>query len=175
MSVQFGSPVCSELLIKVVEGELWCGTGRDVGEDSKSRLVAQDHGEAATMYRQPAVGAKLLELPHEMTGPRHGPVTPIQTHEAAQTASVNGYDILILAGFSVDPEAQAFIQKAPVKSLRVHFANVNPDVLVGDLLKTSRASQLFTLRLHAVLHIGNVSCPRGEGAKLFLMKSGHSF
>jgi adenine-specific DNA-methyltransferase len=78
-------------------------------------------------------------------GPRHGPVTAIQTHEAAQTASVNGYDVLVLAGFSVDPEAQAFIQKTPVKNLAIHFANVNPDVLVGDLLKTSRASQLFTV------------------------------
>lgn len=78
-------------------------------------------------------------------GPRHGPVTAIQTHEAAQTASVNGYDVLVLAGFSVDPEAQAFIQKTPIKNLTVHFAYVNPDVLVGDLLKTSRASQLFTV------------------------------
>jgi adenine-specific DNA-methyltransferase len=78
-------------------------------------------------------------------GPRHGPVTAIQTHEAAQTASINGYDVLVLAGFSVDPEAQAFIQKTPVKNLTIHFANVNPDVLVGDLLKTSRASQLFTV------------------------------
>ena len=78
-------------------------------------------------------------------GPRHGPVTAIQTHEAAQTASVNGYDVLVLAGFSVDPEAQAFIQKTPIKNLIIHFANVNPDVLVGDLLKTSRASQLFTV------------------------------
>ncbi len=78
-------------------------------------------------------------------GPRHGPVAAIQTHEAAQTASVNGYDVLVLAGFSVDPEAQAFIQKTPIKNLTIHFANVNPDVLVGDLLKTSRASQLFTV------------------------------
>ncbi len=78
-------------------------------------------------------------------GPRHGPVAAIQTHEAAQTASVNGYDVLVLAGFSVDPEAQAFIQKTPIRNLTIHFANVNPDVLVGDLLKTSRASQLFTV------------------------------
>jgi adenine-specific DNA-methyltransferase len=68
----------------------------------------------------------------------------------------------MLAGFSVDPEAQPFIQKAPIKSLRVHFANVNPDVLVRDLPKTSRPNQLFTLRLHAVLHIRNVFCPRRE-------------
>ncbi len=89
-------------------------------------------------------GSKALRVAVSF-GPRHGPVTAIQTHEAAQTASVNGYDVLVLAGFSVDPEAQAFIQKTPIKNLTIHFANVNPDVLVGDLLKTSRASQLFTV------------------------------
>lgn len=78
-------------------------------------------------------------------GPRHGPVAAIQTNEATQTASVNGYNVLVLAGFAIDPEAQAFIQKNPVRNLTIHFANVNPDVLVGDLLKTSRASQLFTV------------------------------
>ncbi len=95
-------------------------------------------------------------------GPRHGPVTAIQTHEAAQTASVNGYDVLVLAGFSVDPEAQAFIQKTPIKNLTIHFANVNPDVLVGDLLKTSRASQLFTVfgSPDAVVRPANVETPR---------------
>jgi hypothetical protein len=55
--------------------------------------------------------------------------------------------MLILAGFSVDPETWEFIQKAPIKSPGVHFANVNHDVLVGDLFKTSWVSQLLTLRL----------------------------
>ena len=58
---------------------------------------------------------------------------------------MNGYPMLIFAGFSFDPEAQALIQKAPVADLQVHFANVAPDVLVGDLLKTTRASQIFTV------------------------------
>jgi adenine-specific DNA-methyltransferase len=89
-------------------------------------------------------GAKTIRVAVSF-GPRHGPVTAVQTHEAAQTASLNNYDTLVLAGFSVDPEAQAFIQKTPIRNLTVHFANVNPDVLIGDLLKTSRASQLFTV------------------------------
>ncbi|MGQ9627248.1 MAG: hypothetical protein ACUVV0_10150 [Anaerolineae bacterium] len=37
------------------------------------------------------------------------------------------------------------MQRAPVKGLEVHFANIAPDVLVGDLLKTTRASQIFTV------------------------------
>ena len=78
-------------------------------------------------------------------GPQHGPVTAFQVQEAVPTARLNGYHILVFAGFAFDPEAQALIQKAPVAGLQVHFANVSPDVLVGDLLKTTRASQIFTV------------------------------
>jgi len=78
-------------------------------------------------------------------GPQHGPVIAHQVQEAIPTAKVNGYQVLIFAGFAFDPEAQALIQKAPVAGLQVHFANIAPDVLVGDLLKTTRASQIFTV------------------------------
>jgi len=78
-------------------------------------------------------------------GPQHGPVIAHQVQEAIPAAKMNGYQVLIFAGFAFDPEAQALIQKAPVAGLHVHFANVAPDVLVGDLLKTTRASQIFTV------------------------------
>jgi adenine-specific DNA-methyltransferase len=78
-------------------------------------------------------------------GPQHGPVTAYQVQETIPTAKMNGYQVLIFAGFAFDPEAQALVQKAPVAGLQVHFANVAPDVLVGDLLKTTRASQIFTV------------------------------
>lgn len=58
---------------------------------------------------------------------------------------MNGYEVLLFAGFAFDPEAQALIQKVPVAGLQVHFVNIAPDVLVGDLLKTTRASQIFTV------------------------------
>ena len=78
-------------------------------------------------------------------GPQHGPVIAHQVQGAIPTAKMNGYQVLLFAGFAFDPEAQALIQKAPVAGLHVHFANVAPDVLVGDLLKTTRASQIFTV------------------------------
>ncbi|MEJ5229961.1 MAG: hypothetical protein WHT65_08150, partial [Pseudothermotoga sp.] len=78
-------------------------------------------------------------------GPQHGPVIAQQVQEAIPTAKTNGYNILIFAGFAFDPEAQAFIQKVPILGLQVHLANIAPDVLVGDLLKTTRASQVFTV------------------------------
>jgi len=78
-------------------------------------------------------------------GPQHGPVIAHQVQEAIPTARMNGYHVLIFAGFAFDPEAQALLQKIPVAGLQVHFANIAPDVLVGDLLKTTRASQIFTV------------------------------
>ncbi|MBM4288831.1 MAG: site-specific DNA-methyltransferase [Deltaproteobacteria bacterium] len=78
-------------------------------------------------------------------GPQYGPLTAFQVQEAVPTAKMNGFGMLIFAGFSFDPEAQAFIQRAPVAGMEVHFAHIAPDVLVGDLLKTNRASQIFTV------------------------------
>jgi adenine-specific DNA-methyltransferase len=78
-------------------------------------------------------------------GPQHGPVIAHQVQEAIPTAKMNCYQMLLFAGFAFDPEAQALIQKVPVAGLQVHFANIAPDVLVGDLLKTTRESQIFTV------------------------------
>jgi len=86
-------------------------------------------------------------------GPQHGPVIAHQVQEAIPTAKINGYQMLLFAGFAFDPEAQALIQKAPVAGLQVHFANVAPDVLVGDLLKTTRASQIFTVFGQPDVHV----------------------
>jgi adenine-specific DNA-methyltransferase len=77
-------------------------------------------------------------------GPPYGPVTAYQVQEAVATARMNAYDLLLFAGFGFDPEAQSLIQRVPVPNLQVHFVNIAPDVLVGDLLKTTRASQIFT-------------------------------
>jgi len=47
--------------------------------------------------------------------------------------------------YTFDPEAEDLIRKVPVTWLQVYFAKIAPDVLVGDLLKTTRASQIFTV------------------------------
>jgi adenine-specific DNA-methyltransferase len=86
-------------------------------------------------------------------GPQYGPVTASQTDEAIRIARRAGYDILILAGFSIEASAQAIVQEAKIPGLDVHFANVAPDVLMQveetqgkvSLLKTTRASQIFTV------------------------------
>ena len=78
-------------------------------------------------------------------GPQHGPVTVMQVEACLPIASRRGYDELIFAGFSFDGAAQAIIQEDPHPRVRIHMAHINPDVTMGDLLKETPSSQLFTV------------------------------
>jgi len=75
-------------------------------------------------------------------GPRHGPVTPTQVLQAIQ--ETRGYDIVLLVGFALDPEAGKVIDKG-VYGRELHFVAAASDILVGDLLKTTHATKLFTV------------------------------
>ena len=77
-------------------------------------------------------------------GPRYGPLSARQTEEAIRAATVAGYQLLILAGFQIDPAAEAFVQRTAVK-LDVQFAHINPDMEIHDLLKQTQGSQLFSV------------------------------
>ena len=78
-------------------------------------------------------------------GPQHGPVTVMQVEDCLPAASRLGYDELIFAGFSFDGAAQAIIQDDPNPRVRIHMAYITPDVVMGDLLKRTASSQLFTV------------------------------
>lgn len=78
-------------------------------------------------------------------GPQHGPVTTLQVEECLPIASRRGYHELVFAGFSFDGAAQAIIQEDPNPRVRIHMAHINPDVAMGDLLKETPSTQLFTV------------------------------
>ena len=78
-------------------------------------------------------------------GPQHGPVTAKQVEQCIRMAYRRGYDTLVFAGFTFDGAAQAAIQDDPDPEVRIHMAHINPDVTMGDLLKDTHTSQLFTV------------------------------
>lgn len=78
-------------------------------------------------------------------GPQHGPVTAVQVEQCVRAAYRNGFDDLIFAGFSFDGAAQAAIQDDLNPSVRIHMANISPDVVMDDLLKNTSSNQLFTV------------------------------
>ena len=78
-------------------------------------------------------------------GPQFGPVTAFQVENALPLAMRRGFDDLVFAGFSFDGTAQAIIQDDPNPRVRCHLAHIRPDVNMGDLLKETPNSQLFTV------------------------------
>ncbi|WP_169742786.1 site-specific DNA-methyltransferase [Muricoccus aerilatus] len=80
-------------------------------------------------------------------GPQYGPVTAKQVEQLIRATSRRGYDELVIAGFAFDGAAQAAIEEAEHPELRVHMANIRPDVNPGmaGLLKDAPAAQLFTV------------------------------
>ena len=111
---------------------------------------------ASVMTLEPLAGAGALhaegrfadadgsERPFAVSlGPRHGPITVGQIDEAL--AESPGYDLIVFAGFAATAEAQQYL--APGKRGRVNVAllEANADLLLGDLLKNTKASQTFRL------------------------------
>lgn len=78
-------------------------------------------------------------------GPQFGPVTAYQVENALRQAHRRGFDELVFAGFSFDGSAQAVIQEDVNPQVRCHLAHIRPDVNMGDLLKETPNSQLFTV------------------------------
>ncbi len=79
-------------------------------------------------------------------GPPHGPVTPKQVLDSI--SQTRDYDIVLFVGFACDPEAGRMIEdlaKNPSNKREWHFVHAAPDILVGDLLKDTKATKLFTV------------------------------
>ncbi len=76
-------------------------------------------------------------------GPRFGAVTMAQVGEALSAAI--GYSLVVFTGFAVSADAQEKLSAGRIGSVDVALLLANPDLLVGDLLKNTRASQTFRL------------------------------
>lgn len=78
-------------------------------------------------------------------GPQYGAMNAHMVEDGIRLAAKRGYDDLVFAAFSFDGASQAAIQADPDPHLRIHMAQIRPDVNMGDLLKNTVSSQLFTV------------------------------
>ena len=80
-------------------------------------------------------------------GPQYGSVTAMQVEQLIRSANRQGYDALVVAGFSFDGPAQAAIDEAQHPTLKIHIAHIRPDINPGlrGLLKEQPGAQLFTV------------------------------
>jgi adenine-specific DNA-methyltransferase len=80
-----------------------------------------------------------------MFGPQYGSLTTHMVEDGIRIAARRGYDDLVFAAFSFTGEAQMTIQDVQDPDIKLHMAQIRPDVNMGDLLKTTVSSQLFTV------------------------------
>jgi adenine-specific DNA-methyltransferase len=81
-------------------------------------------------------------------GPAHGSVTRRLVEEAWGEAQLpgRGYKHLYVIGFAIEPDARQRIEDYYTRlGLPVTYVQATPDVLMGDLLKNMRSSQIFSV------------------------------
>jgi adenine-specific DNA-methyltransferase len=79
-------------------------------------------------------------------GPENGAVSDKLVMNAAKEANARNYFHLYVIGFAIQPNARELIDKAEYGlGIAATYVAATPDVLMGDLLKTMRSSQVFSV------------------------------
>jgi adenine-specific DNA-methyltransferase len=101
-------------------------------------------------------------------GPENGAVSEKLVHDAAFEAHGKGYAHLYVIGFAIQPNARNLIDNCEaVMSIAATYVQATPDLMMGDLLKTMRSSQIFSVcglpevKIHRIKGNGKA---KGNGA-----------
>jgi adenine-specific DNA-methyltransferase len=79
-------------------------------------------------------------------GPENGAVSEWLVNEALREAYRKSYGHLYVVGFAIEPHARALIeQSAPSGDVPATYVQATPDLMMGDLLKNMRSSQIFSV------------------------------
>jgi adenine-specific DNA-methyltransferase len=79
-------------------------------------------------------------------GPENGAISEKLVYEAASEAHLKHYDHLLLIGFAIEANARTMVDKIDgLVGIPATYAQATPDLVLGDLLKTMRSSQLFSV------------------------------
>ncbi|WHZ21915.1 MAG: Putative DNA methylase [Nitrospira sp.] len=79
-------------------------------------------------------------------GPENGAVSEKLVYEAAREAHAKSYTHLYVVGFAIQPNARTLVEKcSDVMGVPATYVQATPDLLMGDLLKNMRSSQIFSV------------------------------
>jgi adenine-specific DNA-methyltransferase len=79
-------------------------------------------------------------------GPENAAVSEKLVYEAAREAHLRNYEQLLVIGFAIEPNARALVDKIEAQiGIPAIYVQATPDLVMGDLLKTMRSSQLFSV------------------------------
>jgi adenine-specific DNA-methyltransferase len=79
-------------------------------------------------------------------GPENGAVSEKVIYDAAREARAKSFEQLVVIGFAIEANALAFVDKAEYQvGIPTTYVQATPDLMMGDLLKTMRSSQIFSV------------------------------
>src|SRR5262249_26241427 len=79
-------------------------------------------------------------------GPENGAVSEKLVWEAAREANAKNYTHLYVIGFSIQPHARQLVESSHATiGIPATYVQATPDLLLGDLLKTMRSSEIFSV------------------------------
>ena len=79
-------------------------------------------------------------------GPESGAVSERLVNEAAKEASAKRYAHLYVIGFAIQPNARQLVEASDqIHGVPATYVQATPDLMMGDLLKSMRSSQIFSV------------------------------
>jgi adenine-specific DNA-methyltransferase len=79
-------------------------------------------------------------------GPENGAVSERSVYEAAREAHAKNYSHLYVIGFAIQPNARKLVEECDgVMGVAATYVQATPDLMMGDLLKNMRSSQIFSV------------------------------
>ena len=96
-------------------------------------------------------------------GPEHGAVSEKLVFHAGGEARAKGYTHLYVFGFEIEPNARKLVDEAEAAlGVPATYVAASPDLVLGDLLKTMRSSQVFSVTGLPEIKLEKVKTPKGE-------------
>lgn len=79
-------------------------------------------------------------------GPENGAVSEKLVYEAAREAHAKNYSHLYVIGFAIQPNARKLVDDSEAAvGVAATYVQATPDLMMGDLLKNMRSSQIFSV------------------------------
>lgn len=78
-------------------------------------------------------------------GPEHGAISEQLVHQALKEADRKNYARLFVIGFAIEGNARLLVEQSAEFGVPATYVQATPDLVMGSLLKTTRASQVFSV------------------------------
>ncbi len=78
-------------------------------------------------------------------GPEHGAISEQLVYQALKEADRKNYTRLFVVGFAIEGNARLLVEQSAEMGVPATYVQATPDLVMGSLLKTTRASQVFSV------------------------------